>query len=538
MENAKLLWLNARAAQTDPAFHVCGKNLESYGRHILDACSKVVVDNSSAEDFAICDRYGGIGIGGNGGAGRAGFIGGYYVKGIGCTPLIGQKTPTDHTTGGAYLEECAREAVMSEILSRELPHGVIPVLAILDSGEKQVWHTDMGDKSERRCLLVRPPFIRPAHFERAPMFIGKNAPGGWSDVQRLAKMYEGFVDSGEIVLNHYNVLWLRWARQLGYSYAARITHGGCVSSNVCISGALVDFGGAAAVPSLAQYFTGGGTTGNDLKVLVEFAANQFDSLGRYFGVKTQPGRLTGAIEKLSLAYRRAVGEAQLSVLGLTRRQRLELLQTKDAEQIVRSLTSFIKVQSQRHGSIYQNTNSAEEKQYLAENFWYSSEERTNALRELICRNIPEISDQAVLRLIIRRNSYRARARRNIYRDILKVSLYDKLDGGYPDVLPPANVSRVLNYEIASASCDHEGVDENDGMARIGVYRGDRYQLGIYVNAIGDVYARTDWVVSNEVKQGYGRVRHLSDDFIETENGTYENGTFGDGRQSVTNASRP
>src|ERR1700681_3918252 len=62
-------------------------------------------DDVAPQRVALADRYGGMGIGPNGGSGRAGYLAGVHIKGIGPTDLIGSGNDGFHATGSMYLQE-------------------------------------------------------------------------------------------------------------------------------------------------------------------------------------------------------------------------------------------------------------------------------------------------------------------------------------------------------------------------------------------------------------------------------------------------
>ena len=204
---------------------------------------------------AWADRYGGSGLGGNGGSGRAGFYRGLYLKGIGPTPLIGKTTDRHHVSGGAYLEEAVRETVFAELFSIELPWSAVRTQAIVDTFEDQEWNPGPDDVefpiySERRVVLVREPFLRPAHLERAVYFTGDESLTGASDILRTAQNRIHLVQTfgarqAEMLLRRF---WLRWCQQCAYMYSARLTAGPVCTSNVALDGRLLDFGAASALP--------------------------------------------------------------------------------------------------------------------------------------------------------------------------------------------------------------------------------------------------------------------------------------------------
>lgn len=256
LPGARLLWLNRRAMQSDPAFARLNGDPGAYGRHLLDTCAYVTddADPLMPDATGYADRYGGAGIGRNGGSGRAAVIGGYHVKGIGRTPLIGAQTDRAHASGGAYLEECVRETIHAEVLAMEFPHGAIPTLAIIDTGLRQYWRDDPHKPYERRVLMVRPCMLRPAHFERAPDFESANPAEGMLDMERVRHMYATAAAGcgAEPLRAAFQAFPLRWATQLAYAYAHRLSVGGHSTSNICLDGQMLDFGACSALPSWAS----------------------------------------------------------------------------------------------------------------------------------------------------------------------------------------------------------------------------------------------------------------------------------------------
>jgi len=199
----------------------------------------------------IADRYGGTGIGRNGGSGRNALVDGFLVKGIGRTPLVSASTPLSHASGGAYLEECVREAIFAEVVGHDFPYGAVPTLGILDTGLVQAWPEGIEPGIEPRTLLVRPPFARPAHFERALGFDSGLPFEGERDHQRVKAVFAAAVSAvGKDGLLHcFDQFWTRWAHQLAYGFVHRLSHGNNTSSNISLDGRLVDFGAASTVPS-------------------------------------------------------------------------------------------------------------------------------------------------------------------------------------------------------------------------------------------------------------------------------------------------
>jgi hypothetical protein len=225
----------------------------------ISASAQTAVDSPGSPGTAasngsltgVADRYGGAGIGRNGGSGRNALVEGFLVKGIGRTPLVSASTPLSHASGGAYLEECVREAIFAEIVGHDFPYGAVPVLGILDTGLVQEWPEGIEPGIEPRTLLIRPPFARPAHFERALGFDSGLPFEGERDHQRVKAVFAAAVSAvgKDGLLHHIDQFWTKWAHQLAYGFVHRLSHGNNTSSNISLDGYLADFGAASSVPT-------------------------------------------------------------------------------------------------------------------------------------------------------------------------------------------------------------------------------------------------------------------------------------------------
>ena len=289
LTGARVLWINPKAIQNDCIYSGDKNDLKNYERHILDSCAYEVESTSfgltSTRDLVIgyADRYGGTGIGNNGGSGRAVVINGYHVKGIGKTPLVSSLPEDIFSTGEAYLEECVRETIFSELVSLEFPHSSIPTLAIIDTRISQISNTTKGQIFKRRTLLVRPSFIRPAHFERATGFVNGNAKVGEQDQRRVSRFFSNSISIfGHVELqNSYQNLWPNWSRQLAYSFVNRLLHGSNTTSNISLDGRLVDFGAMSSTPSWAN--TAINLQRQPFSRQFNYISSAINSLSYYFG---------------------------------------------------------------------------------------------------------------------------------------------------------------------------------------------------------------------------------------------------------------
>ena len=121
------------------------------------------------------ERYGGDGLGANGGGVRCGLAGGVQVKGIGKNALAGSGTNFFHAYGGATLNEAILEAIWGEVCHLALPFGGVRALGILGTGTRvPLRYPKAGeDTTTARALLVRESPLRPAHYMRA-IFLRRN----------------------------------------------------------------------------------------------------------------------------------------------------------------------------------------------------------------------------------------------------------------------------------------------------------------------------------------------------------------------------
>ncbi|WOB28680.1 protein adenylyltransferase SelO family protein [Xanthomonas dyei] len=261
LPDASLLWLNERW------FH-------DLGMAIHEEPTRARVSASLLERFAVtslpthcvagsfggqtlgADRYGGSGGAIHGGSGRCGSDGTLIAKGTGPTPLVSEAHDWSHSHGCLYLYDAIREAVASEILNAELPHGVVPIVAIIDAGFSLA-RTD-ADEPERCAILIRPAFLRLAHFERS-LYFGTSGSSGsdqFQDSLRVRDAVHFAEEQAQHDAGHSNglgfdlsQLYLRLAEQIAASRAHRLWTGRPTSDNITSNAQFLDFGGFRAVPS-------------------------------------------------------------------------------------------------------------------------------------------------------------------------------------------------------------------------------------------------------------------------------------------------
>lgn len=465
LPRARMLWLNQRVMRSDPRFAEAGGTAQAYVSHLLACCAYAMAADNGVEPsndtvIGFADRYGGTGIGHNGGSGRAAVVNGYHVKGIGRTPLVSVLADEAHASGGAYLEECVRETIFSELVAAEFPAGSIPTLAIIETGEFQVWDTDDGPKPERRCLLVRPCFVRPAHFERAAGFISANAKEGALDAARVRQFFElsmGLWGREELV-ETYQRFWLRWAEQLAYAFVHRLPHGGNTSSNICLDGRLLDFGGTAAMPSWARasIMLGGPPTGAELMFLSQAVLAIAPFLTRHLDVEAATQQwVARTVVEAAQRYTEVGMREMLRLAGLTGVQARALL-ADDHDGILGKALVRVRSHYQREQfTIFDGTPTPRIPWNLDQIWSARPPEHFFELRGLLERRLiltattPSLTGDMVARGLARRSTQRARSRDHLYREKIKHDVYAALDGALQgDALTLKHVSNFIAECVA------------------------------------------------------------------------------------------
>lgn len=258
LKGAKVVWLNKRYLSHHGQAAISAQDIEEAKARLLDSFA-FLIPNKKVPASVLGEktklfypsRYGGPGMNGNYGDGRAAAVGDFQLKGIGPTDMVGAKADLDHMSGGLSAIEAIPEAIWSVILAQEAPHGCNEVIAIIDTGlqEQKV-------VSQPRYLLVRENPIRPAHFipNLSPMSPEKRA----LDYQRVldnayrlrdllwldhaAGDQAATVD--DLILNFTDKVADQWA----YLHANLLHHGAVTPSNIDLSGKLLDLATMTTLP--------------------------------------------------------------------------------------------------------------------------------------------------------------------------------------------------------------------------------------------------------------------------------------------------
>lgn len=345
VEGARIVWLNVALAKLDPVFSELEYDIAKYRTSIIEKCGYRISEQGHvvSETKAFVDRYGGRGIEGNGGAGRAAFLNGYYVKGVGRTSLLGDNDFGDHASGDAYLEESVREAIFGEIIAAEFPHSAVRILAIISINDTVWWES--VDKRESLVLQVRPAFSRIGHFARALSYTSKREFNGILDHIRVKyAITQLFKQDGgiEATKNWILTMFTRMAEQLAYGFSQSLTQGSTTLSNWSADGRLLDYGASSALlPYTTAILSANGASLN-LERNIETVLDEFsevlelfyDVVPEFISVKNQ---IVAGKEKAKRLYFESLRNQFLRISGFVENDINSLSQT-----LQDSLTSAVK----------------------------------------------------------------------------------------------------------------------------------------------------------------------------------------------------
>lgn len=361
LRNASLLWLNRRwflergidITDTDTLDRVETWLVATFG-YISPAADDKAATFTHRTKIAHADRYGSSGgTAPHGGSGRAAIYGCFQAKGVGITPLVGVSASLGHAHGCASLAEGIREAIYAEIVASEFPHGAIPVIALIDTGLyfSSPDRSEKYDQDVRRAIVVRPCVLRPAHAERAALF--SQSVTGYANSQASdAKRTRDVVRRWSFHGNHEETSGIpslretlgRAAEQAAFGQVHRLFNGGYFSSNLSVTGELLDFGNMHALPdwSNARVLGHAAGFGRELEAIDVLAR----SLDFHFRKYCEPNRYRDSAESL-IAYAKARYRNGFARECLRLWQADNLADSDEAEEIVRLTRAYFSDQQRK-----------------------------------------------------------------------------------------------------------------------------------------------------------------------------------------------
>lgn len=262
LDNSQIVFFDGNCSEMNEEFFL--ENYAYVGPDGLDSSSS----RSSRKTF-YAERYGGVGIGSNGGGARCGTDGQYLVKGMGANQLLGVDSDFWYGHGTLPLVDAVAEAIWAKMLKHALPFGAVDTPAVIATG-KMSWTRERGGvrKEHPGALLIRAATVRLASFERAIYFKPKFGvdkglinSSALLDVQRtrnainflpsaipIIELAEGASptpsrsDKNEAVIEGMRNIGQRIAMQSAAASAKRIMHGALTGSNIALDSRWMDLG--------------------------------------------------------------------------------------------------------------------------------------------------------------------------------------------------------------------------------------------------------------------------------------------------------
>ena len=234
-ERAKVIWLN------EPLLEYYKSNTpieidDDVNNWVIDRFAYRAASRSKSgmSKYMYAERYGGEGIGFNGGGARVALNGYFQAKGCGRTPLSSELTDAEHQSGVCCFNEVVKEALWGEVGNAIFPNGAVRTLAIIS-----YMNTENGSLS---FISVRENALRPAHFIRAVYCkLSSVTEHNMQDIIRT-------IDNVSEMTSEINIKILfkkyfkQWAQQIAFMQANRIMHGAITCSNLALDGRMIDFG--------------------------------------------------------------------------------------------------------------------------------------------------------------------------------------------------------------------------------------------------------------------------------------------------------
>lgn len=265
---------------------------------------KIDFDKSSTVECN-AERYGGVGIGTNGGGVRCAVIGDFVVKGIGQNPLVGSDTDIHHTYGGFKANYAVHETIYSGLLCKLLPIGTVPVIGTILTGSQAAFVK--GLERGWGGLIVRERAARPASLLRAGWFKPDCCSSMMSDVVRVRnvnRVLMQLLENSEAASVFFTEFLENCAKQFACARAFRLTHGALTPSNLSLDGRWMDLTNTSFTSSGENIAGGNRKTPSfyeELDAPLVIAREMLDTFEKYTGTSLN-------FRRLATGYRRALSK--------------------------------------------------------------------------------------------------------------------------------------------------------------------------------------------------------------------------------------
>ena len=210
--------------------------------------------DSKNRKIMFAERYGGFGIGTNGGGARVVNFGEAQIKGVGANALAGDKALKSHSYGGLDIQGAVKEIIYSQLLNKISPVGAQNISGLILIDKTSALHN--GNEAPS-VLMVRERVARPSHLLPCLSFRLKpeHRTIMRSDHSRILSIYRS-IGKHSILSDFYTLIQYfldRSADQLSFFRMARLSHNALTPSNICMDGRVLDTALCSFVISGSNY---------------------------------------------------------------------------------------------------------------------------------------------------------------------------------------------------------------------------------------------------------------------------------------------
>lgn len=311
ISDPKLIWFSSSNAN---GLDYLTLTLDDVKKQFLEENSYAIASNSSFQNVLFdkndkkllkAERYGGTGIGFNGGGSRCGNTDSFQLKGVGANCLIGEGSDRLHSYGGLDAPAAIIETINSYVFGKILPLGVVKVHGLIWVGESAGFDITKNEDCWG-VLMVRDKCMRPAHLMRITDFtptpefkeIGINDV---ARVKRINKRLSASLGEHNKFIMALGKFLQNQANQFGFARAARIMNGVISPSNCTFDGRWIDLNSCSMVNSgvnysiNSQFYT-------EHEAPLAYAIELLHSYGKYNNVNLTPEPLVNYFREQFFTY--------------------------------------------------------------------------------------------------------------------------------------------------------------------------------------------------------------------------------------------
>lgn len=249
ISGARLLWRNKSASENNDMSDDMFVNSYAWGTK-----NNFAQSDCKNTKIMFAERYGGFGIGTNGGGARVVNFGEVQIKGVGTNALAGDRALKSHSYGGLDIQGAVKEIIYSRLLNKISPVGAQDISGLILIDKTSALHN--GNKAPS-VLMVRERVTRPSHLLPCLSFRLKpeHRTIMRSDHSRILSIYKS-IGKNSMLSDFYTLIQYfldRSADQLSFFRMARLSHNVLTPSNICMDGRVLDTALCSFVISGSNY---------------------------------------------------------------------------------------------------------------------------------------------------------------------------------------------------------------------------------------------------------------------------------------------